>query len=87
MFYYCQFQPSPAIYNQKGKTGGGTTAMQRLYWAVQRLLKDRKGQDLVEYALMAASVAVVAGAFFPPTVMPAVSGIFSRVVTLFNQTP
>ena len=61
--------------------------MQRLYWAVQRFWKDKQGQDLVEYALMAASVAVVAGAFFPPTVMPAVSSIFSRVVTIFGQTP
>jgi Flp pilus assembly pilin Flp len=59
--------------------------MQRLYWAVQRLLKDQKGQDLVEYALMAASVAVVAGAFFPPAVMPAVSVIMSKVVTIFGQ--
>lgn len=61
--------------------------MQRLYWAVQRFCKDQRGQDLVEYALMAGCVAVVAGAFFPPTVMPAVSVVFSKVVTIFGTTP
>jgi Flp pilus assembly pilin Flp len=61
--------------------------MQKLYGAVKRFWKQKKGQDLVEYALMAASVAVVAGIFFPPTVMPAASGIFSKIVDLFNQAP
>jgi Flp pilus assembly pilin Flp len=61
--------------------------MHILYLTIQRLRKDRKGQDLVEYALMAASVAVVAGAFFPPAIMPGVSGIFSRIVMIFQQAP
>jgi len=61
--------------------------MRKIYRAAQRLWKHEEGQDLVEYALMAASVAVVAGVFFPPAVMPAVSGIFSRLVTIFAQSP
>jgi Flp pilus assembly pilin Flp len=61
--------------------------MHKLYNAAIRLWKQQKGQDLVEYALLAASVAVVAGIFFPPTVMPAVSGIFSQIVAIFNQSP
>jgi Flp pilus assembly pilin Flp len=61
--------------------------MQRLYRAVQGIWKNRRGQDMVEYALMAASVAVVAGAIFPPSVMPAVSGIFSKVVAIYQQAP
>jgi Flp pilus assembly pilin Flp len=44
-------------------------------------LKDTRGQDLIEYALMAGFVAVAAGAIFPTTLMPAVSTIFSRVVS------
>jgi Flp pilus assembly pilin Flp len=37
---------------------------------------------MIEYALMAATVAVVVAGFLPPQVMPAVSGIFSKVVCL-----
>ena len=61
--------------------------MRRILRTVERFWKAKKGQDLVEYALMAASVAVVAGAIFPPSVMPAVSSIFSRIVGVFNQAP
>jgi Flp pilus assembly pilin Flp len=39
--------------------------------------RDRRGQDLIEYALMAGFVAVAAGA-----VMPAVS---SSISTIFSQ--
>jgi len=34
--------------------------MAKLLYAARRLWQDESGQDLVEYALMAASVAVVA---------------------------
>jgi len=61
--------------------------MTKLYRATKRLWKAKEGQDLIEYALMAASVAVVAGAIFPPSVMPAVSVIFDKIVTIFNQAP
>jgi len=46
-----------------------------------RLWRDKRGQDMVEYALLAASVAVVVAGFIPPAVMPAVSTIFSKVIT------
>ena len=42
-----------------------------------RAWRDRRGQDLIEYALMAGFVAVAAGA-----VMPAVS---SSISTIFSQ--
>lgn len=45
--------------------------------ALVRIWKDRRGQDLIEYALMAGFVAVAAGA-----VMPAVAGSIS---TIFSQ--
>jgi len=45
-----------------------------------QLWKDTKGQDLIEYALMAGFVAVAAGAIMPG-VAASISTIFSRVVS------
>jgi len=50
-----------------------------LYAWILRMQNDLRGQDLVEYALMAGFVAVAGGAVWPTTVMPAISTIFSRV--------
>jgi Flp pilus assembly pilin Flp len=61
--------------------------MQKVYRAAQRLWKAQKGQDLIEYALMAGFVAVAAGAIFPTTVMPTVSGIFSKVSSMLAAAP
>jgi Flp pilus assembly pilin Flp len=44
-----------------------------------RLLRNQGGQDLIEYALLVATLAVVVAGFLPPTVMPAVSTIFSKL--------
>jgi Flp pilus assembly pilin Flp len=44
------------------------------------LSREESGQDLIEYALLAAFVAVAVAAFLPPTVAPAISAIFSKVV-------
>ena len=43
-----------------------------------RILKDTRGQDLIEYALMAGFVAVAAGAVMPG-VASSISQIFSKV--------
>jgi Flp pilus assembly pilin Flp len=43
-----------------------------------RTLKDTRGQDLIEYALMAGFVAVAAGAIMPG-VASSISTIFSKV--------
>ena len=43
-----------------------------------RSLKDTRGQDLIEYALMAGFVAVAAGAVMP-SVADSISTIFSKV--------
>jgi Flp pilus assembly pilin Flp len=45
-----------------------------------RIWKDVKGQDLIEYALMAGFVAVAAGAIMPG-VATSISTIFSRVAS------
>jgi Flp pilus assembly pilin Flp len=42
-----------------------------------RSLKDTRGQDLIEYALMAGFVAVAAGAVMP--------GVASSISTIFSQ--
>lgn len=43
-----------------------------------QILKDTRGQDLIEYALMAGFVAVAAGAIVPG-VASSISTIFSRL--------
>jgi len=53
--------------------------------AVYRMWIDTRGQDLIEYALIAGFVAVAAGAIFPTTLMPDVSKIFSKLADLFIQ--
>jgi len=42
-----------------------------------RALRDTRGQDLIEYALMAGFVAVAAGAVMP--------GVASSISTIFSQ--
>ena len=48
-----------------------------LVWKL-RIWKDRRGQDLIEYALMAGFVAVAAGAIMPG-VASSISVIFSKI--------
>ena len=54
--------------------------MKRLMCAViaLKIWKDKRGQDLIEYALMAGFVAVAAGALMP-TVSSSISTVFSKV--------
>jgi len=45
--------------------------------------KDKRGQDLIEYALMAGFVAVAAGAIMPG-VATSISTIFSKVASVMT---
>jgi len=45
------------------------------------LWKDRRGQDLIEYELLAATIAIVVAGFLPPAIMPSVSTIFSKITS------
>ncbi len=45
-----------------------------------RIWKDRRGQDMVEYALLAGFVAVAAGVFIPD-VASSMSTIYSKVAS------
>jgi pilus assembly protein Flp/PilA len=51
--------------------------LSELVWKI-RIWKDTRGQDLIEYALMAGFVAVAAGAIMPG-VSTSISTIFSKV--------
>ena len=48
-----------------------------------RIWKDTRGQDLIEYALMAGFVAVAAGAVMP-NVSTQISTIFSKITSLLT---
>jgi Flp pilus assembly pilin Flp len=60
--------------------------MIKLCIAIQRVQKDVRGQDMIEYALLAAAMAVTVAGFLPTTLMPTVSSIFSKVVSCFSAS-
>jgi Flp pilus assembly pilin Flp len=59
--------------------------IQKLLFRAELLRRDVRGQDLVEYALLAGFVAVAAGAIFPTTIAPNISQIFSRISSTLNR--
>jgi Flp pilus assembly pilin Flp len=67
-------------------TTRGETMARILQTALRNLWLNVYGQDLIEYALMAAAVAVVVAGFLPPALMPMVSSIFSKVASEFSAT-
>ncbi len=58
----------------------------KINWLLSRLrllAEDAKGQDLVEYALLAGFVAVAAGALLP-AISTSISTIFSRMGSVLS---
>ena len=49
-----------------------------------KIWKDTRGQDLIEYALMAGFVAVAAGAIMP-NVATSISTIFSKIASVMTN--
>jgi pilus assembly protein Flp/PilA len=49
-----------------------------------KVMKDTRGQDLIEYALMAGFVAVAAGAIMPG-VASSISQIFSKIASVMTN--
>jgi Flp pilus assembly pilin Flp len=43
--------------------------------------KDQRGQDFIEYSLLAAAIVIIVAGFLPQNVMPAVSTIFSKITS------
>ena len=57
--------------------------MSKIQLIIARLFQDGKGQDLVEYALLAGFIAVAAGALLPP-IADSISTIFSRMASVVS---
>ena len=55
--------------------------------SLRALQKNRQGQDMIEYALLAAAIAVIVAGILPTQLMPMVSTIFSKIVGLYAKTP
>ena len=49
-----------------------------------RIVTDTRGQDLIEYALMAGFVAVAAGALMP-SVSSSISTVFSKISSVMSD--
>jgi len=60
----------------KIQKNAGREKLMKLIWKF-RLMKDTRGQDLIEYALMAGFVAVAAGAIMP--------GVAAQIQTIFGK--
>lgn len=58
--------------------------MNKLYALVLRLQSDERGQDMIEYALLAGFIAVAAGALLPG-IANGISIIFSKMTSLVNN--
>ncbi len=50
-----------------------------------QILKDNRGQDLIEYALMAGFIAVAAGALMP-NVATAITAVFTKVTSVLTAS-
>jgi len=62
------------------------TLVRLLQLTLTKLAKNNRGQDLIEYALMAGFVAVAAGAIMPG-VSTSISTIFSQVSSVLAAIP
>jgi Flp pilus assembly pilin Flp len=49
--------------------------------------RNTSGQDMIEYALLAAAIAVLVAGFLPQDIMPAVSNIFSKISSVIARSP
>lgn len=60
-----------------------------LTWSntIHTLWRDRRGQDLIEYAMLAGFIAVAVAAFFPTDIAPSISTIFQKAVDILNSAP
>jgi Flp pilus assembly pilin Flp len=73
------------VFLQYRNRGKGKSMVKRYHQAF-RIWRDTRGQDMIEYALLAAAVAVTVAGFLPTTLMPAVSTIFSKVISSYNAS-
>ena len=57
------------------------SALRTIKARLSHLRRDDTGQDLIEYALLAAAVVIVVAGFLPTQLMPSVSTIFSKITS------
>jgi Flp pilus assembly pilin Flp len=60
--------------------------MVKFYYGAYRVWNDVRGQDMIEYALLAAAMAVTVAGFLPQTLMPSVSAIFSKLCSSYSAS-
>ena len=61
--------------------------MKLAHWLCRlKICHDTRGQDMLEYALLAGFVTVAAGASFPP-VATSISSIFSKMTSVTDRVP
>ncbi len=72
-------QHNPFNSQQKKEKG-----MNKLCSLIRRLVEDERGQDMVEYALLAGFIAVAAGAILPP-IADSISIIFSKMASVVGN--
>jgi Flp pilus assembly pilin Flp len=72
-------------------TAGGGNSMQilfqRLRTLARKVARSTSGQDLIEYALLSAFIAVAVAAFFPTEIVPSISTVMSKVAAILNKAP
>lgn len=61
------------------------TTIATVYQWASRLRADQRGQDMIEYALVAALVVVAVVSGLAPWVGPALSEVFSKVSSVLNR--
>jgi Flp pilus assembly pilin Flp len=66
--------------------GERASPMVKLYYGAYRVWRDVRGQDMIEYALLAAAMAVTVAGFLPTTLMPSVSTIFSKLISSYQAS-
>lgn len=52
---------------------------ENVHSSIRRFWRNEDGQDMIEYALLAAALVIVVAGFLPTTLMPSVSTIFSKI--------
>ena len=60
--------------------------MRQLTGLLRRFWRDENGQDMIEYALLAAALVIIVAGFLPPQVAPSISTIFSKVSSNLNAS-
>jgi Flp pilus assembly pilin Flp len=61
------------------RRGKGANPMRPAVNLMRQLWRDQSGQDMIEYSLLAAALVVIVAGFLPPSLLPSITTIFSRI--------